>query len=562
MSVNLGEIEATLRLKDEMSAQLANATGQIKSLGSTITESILKANLIEKAVSGVVNFAKDAFNAAGQINDLALKTGLSVEAIQVYGQAAELAGASVETFANTVFRLGVNIETGSKATAEAVTGLGLSLQELQKMTPEQQFEAIADALHNMEDVQARNTAGVALFGRQWGEVAPAVVEGLDKIRESTVVASEAQIKALDAAADRWDKFVGDLSRGTTQQLGQFVLDVEASMSGFTALFDDVAAKVGAIPGFFLAMKNAVVEYARQLYTGVKTWMVDRFNDVVNSIKGKVDAVKGFFSDLYMAVVGGSIVPDMIDGIAGEFARLSTVMVEPTRTMTGLVESAFGGLKNKATGYVKGLMDNLQGHFKGGGTMSNIFSTGLSILSNLAIPGFGLIMDKLVNLAVEGLKKMGEIVWNGLKKIGGFFKDAFNFFGSAPEDSFDPEKPSGGGPDPYNPNNPYVDPNTGDAYDPGNDFEPGQNSPRIRSMASGGYVPARAGGTLTRLGEGGEGEYVVPESRLAGVTVNLYISTLDVDSFRRVRPQLLQEVREGWAANTGGERTKARQALGV
>jgi tape measure domain-containing protein len=43
---------------------------------------------------------------------------------------------------------------------------------------------------------------------------------------------------------------------------------------------------------------------------------------------------------------------------------------------------------------------------------------------------------------------------------------------------------------------------------------------IRSMAEGGYVPARSGGTVTRLGEGGEGEYVIPESRMGrgGTTI--------------------------------------------
>ena len=44
-------------------------------------------------------------------------------------------------------------------------------------------------------------------------------------------------------------------------------------------------------------------------------------------------------------------------------------------------------------------------------------------------------------------------------------------------------------------------------------------PGIVAMASGGFVPARAGGTLTRLGEGGQGEWVIPQSKvraLAGV----------------------------------------------
>lgn len=45
------------------------------------------------------------------------------------------------------------------------------------------------------------------------------------------------------------------------------------------------------------------------------------------------------------------------------------------------------------------------------------------------------------------------------------------------------------------------------------------------MAEGGYVPAKAGGSLRVLGEGGKGEYVIPEDRMGNVggntTINVY-----------------------------------------
>jgi len=45
------------------------------------------------------------------------------------------------------------------------------------------------------------------------------------------------------------------------------------------------------------------------------------------------------------------------------------------------------------------------------------------------------------------------------------------------------------------------------------------------MADGGYVPAKAGGSLRVLGEGGKGEYVIPEDRMGSVggstTINVY-----------------------------------------
>jgi hypothetical protein len=47
---------------------------------------------------------------------------------------------------------------------------------------------------------------------------------------------------------------------------------------------------------------------------------------------------------------------------------------------------------------------------------------------------------------------------------------------------------------------------------------------VPQMARGGYVPARPGGTLINVGEGGQGEYVVPSSKMGrgGVTVNVTV----------------------------------------
>ena len=42
---------------------------------------------------------------------------------------------------------------------------------------------------------------------------------------------------------------------------------------------------------------------------------------------------------------------------------------------------------------------------------------------------------------------------------------------------------------------------------------------ILTMATGGYIPPKSGGTLALIGEGGEGEFVVPESKMGGIGNN-------------------------------------------
>jgi hypothetical protein len=104
----------------------------------------------------------------------------------------------------------------------------------------------------------------------------------------------------------------------------------------------IAVAVGAV---YLAWKNwdKITAIAQAVYTGVKTWLVDKFNAVVESIKAKVKAVGDFFQNLGDRLVFHSIVPDMITAIGAEFARLGPVMVAPVQVATNAVANAFDGM---------------------------------------------------------------------------------------------------------------------------------------------------------------------------------------------------------------------------
>ena len=67
---------------------------------------------------------------------------------------------------------------------------------------------------------------------------------------------------------------------------------------------------------------------KRVFEAVKTWMKDKLDAIWGWVEGKIEAVKGFFKGLYDAVVGNSYIPDMVDGIAAQMARLDKAMVDP------------------------------------------------------------------------------------------------------------------------------------------------------------------------------------------------------------------------------------------
>jgi hypothetical protein len=57
------------------------------------------------------------------------------------------------------------------------------------------------------------------------------------------------------------------------------------------------------------------------------------------------------------------------------------------------------------------------------------------------------------------------------------------------------------------------------------------------MATGGMVRATPGGTIVRLGEGGEDEWVIPASKMGGGGSNIYVTVNAPNSFFRDRESM-------------------------
>lgn len=91
-----------------------------------------------------------------------------------------------------------------------------------------------------------------------------------------------------------------------------------------------------------------------LYTSVKTWLQDKLGAVFKWVADKVKWVGDQFYKLYDRVVGHSYVPDMVDGIAAEMARLDAVMAQPAAKATSKTAAAFQAMADK----VRPLLDRL------------------------------------------------------------------------------------------------------------------------------------------------------------------------------------------------------------
>ncbi|RZJ19126.1 MAG: hypothetical protein EON91_02715 [Brevundimonas sp.] len=196
----------------------------------------------------------------------------------------------------------------------------------------------------------------------------------------------------------------DIITGAINVVSNILRALGALLRGdFSAMWGYLGAAVMAalrgIANAFQTLFPEVVAWAQRTFEGVKSWLLDRFEAVVRGIGEKVARVKGFFRDLWDAVVGHSYIPDMVVAIADWMGpRLKDAMVDPALAAVSQTDAAFQGLGASVeatmdsvlksissrdwSGALAGIFDMLSGQ---GGKLGALGKIGSAIMG--ALPGF-------------------------------------------------------------------------------------------------------------------------------------------------------------------------------
>lgn len=110
----------------------------------------------------------------------------------------------------------------------------------------------------------------------------------------------------------------------------------------------------AINNLFGGLPAKVIGWISQMVQGIGQWMGAKLNAIWDGVKKKVAAVTGWFKDMYVAVVGNSYVPDMVDEIGDNMRRLDKELTEPANKAAKATEERFQQMQER----VRGILDRL------------------------------------------------------------------------------------------------------------------------------------------------------------------------------------------------------------
>ena len=200
--VQAGGAFVRLFLKDEMTKQLGKS---LSTAGKNL--SIAGAAIVAPLIASAKSFA----NFGDQLDKMSGRTGIAAGELAAYGFAAEQSGSSLDEFENNIRRAQRSIgdlANGSGAMVDAFGQLGLTLADLQGLSPDKQFDLIAERIAAIEDPTMRAAAATKLFGRSGTSMLP-MLENLRALKQEArdlgIVPDEAEVKRAAELTDAFNR---------------------------------------------------------------------------------------------------------------------------------------------------------------------------------------------------------------------------------------------------------------------------------------------------------------------------------------------------------------------
>lgn len=237
----LAGLSAGIRGIEKAGKDASGALGGIGNILGSVTGGVLALGAGLSA-AGVAAFAKGAIDAADNMRDLSQKTGVSVENLSRFQQAAEKSGTTVEGVGNAMVKLSRGMaaaaETGKGPASEALQTLGISAVDAagKLRSTDQVMLEVSDRFQQMPDGARKAALAVQLFGKAGAEMIPMLNEGRQAIEGLAATMSTEFANKADA--------YNDSLAATKAVFGQIGMEIANQLLPYLSSAVDWISKVG------------------------------------------------------------------------------------------------------------------------------------------------------------------------------------------------------------------------------------------------------------------------------------------------------------------------------
>lgn len=551
---SINGLEKSLDRVDKQASGLQGTFGRLKGAAGGLTGSL--GGLVPAiGIAGLGALGKRSIDAADNLNDLSQRTGVGVEMLDKFGKAANDSGSSLEEVAKSMGKLAKGIVDPASKTNEALNSIGISSTNAQGKI--RGVDAImidlADKFSKMPDGVEKTALAMEIFGKSGANIIPMLNEGKEALNEYSATIDKDMAAAADKFNDSINKVTSSISGPFNQaitallptitklaegiaaaatgfsKLPEPIQTIIVAVGGLAAAFVVLAPAINAIIGIFTALSalfagggvfatiagtlgalgpvvaaigsalSALGTILVGVFTGPVGWValliaagvaIYAFRDQVGTaINAIVELYKQFFTMIYEnfikpymdahAALTRYIVENFITPVKDAISQFATAAYEFLNT--NFIEPAKKVFQAITTfineNFVKPVQNTISQMIKNIGTA-------FQSVKDAIIKPFEIAMQTIKGIVNSILNGIGNAMRSVVSAINNLIQGANQALAklNLPQISYLPQ-------------------------------------PQIPRFAKGGVVN---GPTLAMVGEGGEREYIIPESKMASASAN-YLS---------------------------------------
>lgn len=312
LGINLPEgATSTLNSMVSLGGELTLLIGAFAAAAAAVVE-------VEKALA---NLTLEQAAAAGEIQDVAMQTGLSTEAVQRYQYACDLIGVSFDTVASSqakMIRSMADAQSGSETAAATWNQLGIEVTAADGSlrSAEEVFLEVIDVLGQIENATQRDAVSMEIFGRSAQDLNPLIVQGTDAFQalcdeasKVGAVLTDVQLEALAGVDDALIRFNERLNAGEQamalkftpalqaffDETGEGVKGIEEALadSGLVTVFASLLELVTALSPAFEVLGDVLVACSPVFY--MIAWVIATISDALKVVLLSLSSIVNLLS---------------------------------------------------------------------------------------------------------------------------------------------------------------------------------------------------------------------------------------------------------------------------
>ena len=261
-------LQRSLDKVDKQASGLQGTFGRLRNLAGGLGGA-LGALVPAAGIAGLTALAKGSIDAADNLNDLRQRTGVSVENLSKFGAAAEDAGSSIDEVAKSMGRLSKGIVDPASKTNEALKSIGINSRDAAGNV--RGVDAImldlADKFAKMPDGAQKTALAMELFGKSGANLIPMLNGGREALSQYQATISGDMASAADQFNDSLNAIARTLAGPFNQAvtallptLTQIAQGLAAAIQWFSTLpqpIQNAALVIGALGAAFVALAPAI-----------------------------------------------------------------------------------------------------------------------------------------------------------------------------------------------------------------------------------------------------------------------------------------------------------------